>query len=189
MSERKTISISVGTLVCIFIIIILVIALVAVCSSKFSSSKSSNEVNSNSISTEQDLYSQIYEACEINYPGVIYRDDTGGSSPFFIKDGILYSGEESVPESHSETIGITGKVKCVVPLNKQTGETVALTDDGKLYINISESGVYGSTFRTLLTGYRILEILEIPNTKVLFYLSDEGKIYYRDGSLYANLLK
>lgn len=190
MSERKTISISVGTLCCIFIIFILVIALVAVCTSKFNNSNSNDENtnNSNFVSEENNSYSEVYEACKMNFPNVIYRNDNGESAGYFIENDVLYSGIPSDPSTHNETIGITGTIKCIIPINKQTGETAVLTEEGVLYSNMLENGHYGNTFKTLLTGYHILEIIELPDSQVLFYLTADGKLYYKDGSLYANLL-
>ena len=75
----------------------------------------------------------IYEKCENKFSNVQYRRETGGSSGFFIKDGVLYSGEENLTETHSKTTGVEGKAKYVVPVNKQTDIAVVLTENGKLF--------------------------------------------------------
>ncbi|MGN1299562.1 MAG: hypothetical protein ACI4UE_06245 [Candidatus Scatovivens sp.] len=89
--------------------------------------------------------------------------------------------------THANTTGINGKVKYVVPLNKQTGETVVLTEDGKLYKNKKDIELFGNSFEVILNEYSFLEILEIPNQEELMFLTKEGKIISKDGTLYLDL--
>ncbi len=137
--------------------------------------------NSNIEDNNVDELTNIYNECEKRIEGVVYRRDDGGSSGFLIKNGILYSGEQRAS-------GITGSVKYVVPINKQIHKSIALTENGKLYINKEEDFLYGNTFESFLPNYNILEILQIPDEKEYKFLCSNGKIINMDGTIYKNLI-
>ena len=127
----------------------------------------------------------IYEKCENKFSNVEYRRDTGGSSWFFIKDGVLYSGEEDLSETISKTTGVEGKAKYVVPVDKQTGIAIVLNENGKLFINEGLS----DDFSAILKEHKILEIINIPNEDGHLLLASDGKVLKLDGTLYLDLLK
>lgn len=139
-----------------------------------------NDLTSNTIDSKD-----IYEICEKKFSNVEYRRETGGSSGFFIKAGVLYSGEENLTETHSKTTGVEGKAKYVVPVNKQTDIAVVLTENGKLFINKELS----NDFSSILEEHKILEIINIPNEDGHLLLASDGKILKLDGTLYLDLLK
>lgn len=143
-----------------------------------------NTIGSDNKTTTVDNTSKIYAECEKQCNGVRYRRETGGSSGFFIKNGVLYSGEEKMVETQSKTTGITEKVKYVVPLDKQHDTALALTEDGKLYTN-KESH---NSFESLLSNFKVLEILELPNEEEFKFLTADGKIVNMDGTVYLDLL-
>lgn len=146
-----------------------------------------NTINSDNKTTIANNTSKLYAECEKQCSGVRYRRETGGSSGFFIKDGVLYSGEENMVETQSKTTGITEKVKYVVPLDKQHDTALALTEDGKLYTN--ENDVLGGTsFKKFLSNFEILEILQLPNEEKFKFLTVDGKIVNMDGTVYLDLL-
>lgn len=148
-----------------------------------------NSDNNSSVENDNtDNATKIYNECEKQCKGVVYRRETGESSGFFIKNGILYAGKEDMVETQTKTSGITENVKYVVPLNKQINKTIALTEDGKLYINKEENGLYGNSFERLLSSYDILEILQLPNEKEFKFLCSDGKIIDINGTVYLNLL-
>lgn len=156
---------------------------------KIDSSNTINTDNNSSVENENNYNTtKIYNECEKQCKGVVYRRETGESSGFFIKNGILYSGEENKTETQAKTSGITENVKYVVPLDKQINKTIALTEDGKLYINKEENGLYGNSFERLLPSYNILEILQLPNEEEFKFLSLDGKIINMNGTVYLNLL-
>jgi hypothetical protein len=144
----------------------------------------------NDVTDDAADYKDIYEKCENKFLNVEYRREIGGSSGFFIKAGVLYSGEENLTETHFKTTGVEGKAKYVVPVNKQFIETIVLTEEGKIVINKSDSNdVYGKDFYPILKEYKILEIINTPNENGHLLLASDGKILKLDGTLYFDLLK
>ena len=126
----------------------------------------------------------IYEKCEEKFSNVEYRRETS-SSNCFIKDGILYAGDENLTETHANTTGIVGKAKYAVSVDKQTGIAIVLNENGKLFINEGLS----NDFSSILEEHKILEIINIPNEDGHLLLTSDGKILKLDGTLYLDLLK
>ena len=206
MSEKAPIKISLSTFFLVIALLVIIVMGIYLYIEKTNSDKTITELENSNADMEATIdnlqskidsiantinktttvnnTSKLYAECEKQCSGVRYRRETGGSSGFFIKDGVLYSGEENMVETQSKTTGITEKVKYVVPLDKQHDTALALTEDGKLYRNKENQ----NSFESLLSNFEVLEILEVPNEEEFKFLTADGKIVNIEGTVYLDLL-
>lgn len=121
----------------------------------------------------------VYEALELKFSNFNYRREKGESAGFFIKDKTLYSGVENDKTTHVKTEGIKGTPKYIVPIDKQLGKTIVLTEEGKAYINVPDEGVglYGSKFEAYLDEYKFIEIIELGEVYKLYLVSNDARIF------------
>lgn len=140
-----------------------------------------NEVKNETKTEDKKIASDkdVYEALELKFSNFNYRREKGESAGFFIKDKTLYSGVESDKTTHVKAEGIKGTPKYVVPIDKQLGKTIVLTEEGKVYVNVPDEGIglYGAKFEAYLEDYKFIEIIELGEVYKLYLVSDDARVF------------
>lgn len=140
-----------------------------------------NEVKNETKTDDKKITSDkdVYEALELKFSNFNYRREKGESAGFFIKDKTLYSGVESDKTTHVKAEGIKGTPKYVVPIDKQLGKTIVLTEEGKAYVNVPDEGIglYGAKFEAYLEDYKFIEIIELGEVYKLYLVSDDARVF------------
>ena len=88
----------------------------------------------------------VCERLEENYSNVVYRRETESSAGHYIENGLVYT------EPGNLTQGIVGKPKYAIPLNKQFGTSIVLTEEGMVYGPKGERVL--DKFEKIELGYR-----------------------------------
>lgn len=137
--------------------------------------KNETKTDSKKITSDKD----VYEALELRFSNFNYRREKGESAGFFIKDKTLYSGVESDKTTHVKAEGIKGTPKYVVPIDKQLGKTIVLTEEGKAYVNVLDegSGLYGTKFEAYLEEYKFIEIMELGEVYKLYLITNDARVF------------
>ena len=140
-----------------------------------------NEVKNETKKEDKKITSNkdVYEALELKFSNFNYRREKGESAGFFIKDKTVYSGEESDKTTHAKTEGIKGTPKYIVPINKQLGKTIVLTEEGKAYVNVPDEGlgIYGTKFEAYLEEYKFIEIMELGEVYKLYLITNDARVF------------
>lgn len=137
--------------------------------------KNETKTDAKKITSDKD----VYEALELRFSNFNYRREKGESAGFFIKDKTLYSGVERDKTTHVKAEGIKGTPKYVVPIDKQLGKTIVLTEEGKAYVNVpdEESGLYGTKFEAYLEEYKFIEIMELGEVYKLYLITNDARVF------------
>ena len=137
--------------------------------------KNETKTDAKKITSDKD----VYEALELRFSNFNYRREKGESAGFFIKDKTLYSGVESDKTTHVKAEGIKGTPKYVVPIDKQLGKTIVLTEEGKAYVNVPDegSGLYGTKFEAYLEEYKFIEIMELGEVYNLYLITNDARVF------------
>ena len=120
----------------------------------------------------------VYESLELRFSNFTYRREKGESAGFFIKDKLVFSGIENDKNTHAKTEGIEGTPKYIIPIDKQLGKTIVLTEEGKAFINTTENGAfYGTKFKAFLENYKFIEIIELGEVYKLYLVTDDARVF------------
>lgn len=140
-----------------------------------------NEVKNETKKDDKKITSKkdVYEALELKFSNFNYRREKGETAGFFIKDKTLYSGVESDKTTHVKAEGIKGTPKYIIPIDKQLGKTIVLTEEGKAYVNVPDEGIglYGAKFEAYLEEYKFIEIIELGEVYKLYLITDDARVF------------
>lgn len=148
-----------------------------------------NIISKNTVNSNIEQEKSVYERLEDKYSSVEYRRETEASSGFFINDGIVYQGFKDMSETGLDnmTYGVTGIAKYVIPVNKQIGETMVLTEYGKVFLTVEVMGVQVVKFEELKLEYKIIEVINIPEEEGHLLVAEDGTILKMDGTIFGKV--
>lgn len=209
MEDKKTIKVSLGTVICIFIIFLLIIVIGGmyfyynfVLDTDESSNDIQNDVTVNTTTGDNTENSEnTFESIYAKYEDLhwLFDDNNATEIEFINKKIVLENGIAYLEENNTrKTIdSIEGKAKNITMWGEQTLERVyVLTEDGKVWVSIcSDSGEKSDglndifknvniqgTVINMTNGNSALRIVEPP-----YFLLSTGELINEKGSSYDEL--